>query len=351
MTQANNETQEQDGNIHLFVEAKFSDAPEWIPLLPSPGVYPHSTFGSVDLSPEAIDKYVANFNAGVYGQKNIPVDLEHDHPLSGAMGYMRELRTNVNGSVDARVEWNERGKTVLNESRFSYVSPTLRTSWNDPVDFTQHDNVIVGAALTTRPHFKEQSLRPLIVASEPKPSPVEGKPMTVPENLIQPAGAITLTQPANDGKAIVDLKFGEKIADLESQVRTFSDDLKNVREENTRLKTEAEARAFREEVVAAKWPGDVDDHVANLQEMSEEGKERYRKQMTTAKNQLFVESRKPVGSDAIGVGATDAETAIAKRTGEIRASEPSLSLQVARARATEQVFNERPELYQDLRAN
>jgi hypothetical protein len=326
----------ETNDLHLFVAAQFAEAPEWMPYLPTPGVYSHPSYGSVDLSTEAVSRYVSNFNAGIYGQQNIPVDLEHDLPASGAMGYMRELRTNEDGSVDARVEWNDRGKQVIAENRFSYVSPTLREAWTDPVSLTTHKNVAVGAALTTRPYFKEASLRPLIVASEPAGTRQEETPMSE-------------KTPEQEAVEINDRKFGEKIADLErkfaeSEGRATAAETRanELTEEVKALKDAAQDREFRE---ALKGCTDVDGRIAELKALPVELHEGYVKRAQAerdarVKNLNFSER----GTDALGdVSALDRLNAAAR---EIQKVDPKLSLTAA--------FNEaaskNPDLYRQYKS-
>lgn len=329
--------------IHLFVEAKFSDAPEWIPLLPTPGIYPHPTYGDVDMSPEAIDRYVTNFNSGVYGQNKIPIDLEHDLPLSGAMGYMTEVRKNENGSVDARVEWNERGRTVLAENRFGYVSPTLREQWTDPVSMKTHRNVTVGAALTTRPYWKEQSLRPLIQASEPVDTSQEGTRMTEQEMQAQKDAATA------EGASIVEKQFGEKLAAVEqqlneakAQVQTFADRLTAAETENAALKADAQERTFSE---ALKGCTDVPGRIAELKALPTELHEGYIKRAQAERDARrsganFSEN----GTDALGEASAKAK--LNARAEDIRKSDPKLTKELAFSEACRQDA----ELYRQYRA-
>lgn len=334
-------TAESPDAIHLFVEASFADVPEWIPLLPTPGVYPHPTYGPVDLSADTVGEYVRNFGAGVYGQR-IPVDLEHDLPLSGAMGYITEVRTNADGSADARVDWNERGRQVLTEDRFRYVSPTLRREWADPVSMKTHRNVIVGAALTTRPYFKEQSLRPLIAASEPVESRQGGQSMSDTTQTQNPT-------PEQEAKAIVDQSFGEKLALAEKANAdllvkfTESETARKAAEDRiAALESAAQDREFREKLAGC---SDVDARIAELKALPVELREGYitRAQAERDARKAGLNFRE-TGTDALGEASAEARLTAA--AGEIRKSDPKLTPEQAFAEAGRQ----NPTLYAQMRA-
>ena len=329
----------------VFVEADLSDAPEWIPLLPTPQVYQHAAYGEVDLSPDTVAEYVANFKAGLYGQV-LPVDLEHDLPLSGAMADITDLRTNDDGTVDAKVTWNSRGRQVIGEKRFRYVSPTLRTNWTDPVTLQQHKHVIVGAALTTRPYFKSQSLRPLIAASEPVDTQQRGPaPMTDAEMQAQKDAATA------EGAAIVEKQFGEKIADMEvqlneakAQVQTFAERLTAAETENAALKSAAEEREFREQLKGVP-PTEIDHHIAKLRALPVELREA---EIKVIQNAVSV-NRSRINFSEKGVDAHGEATAKAKlnaRADELRKADPKLT----QAQAFSEACRTESDLYREYRA-
>jgi cation transport regulator ChaB len=163
------ESEPQEGAVRLFVELQsFNEPPEWIPLLPSPGIYQHPKFNNVAITTERNQRFVDGFKRKVY-QERLPIDCEHELKLGGAFGWIVDMRLNGDGSADARVEWSDRGQKLFasdgSAPRFRYISPEWYDEWPDPVDGTRHKDVVIGAALTTRPFFKERALRPL-VASE-----------------------------------------------------------------------------------------------------------------------------------------------------------------------------------------
>ncbi len=136
------------------------EPPEWAPLLPIPGEYPHPTYGPLNMTEEKISRMVQQFNDGIY-QKPIPIDGEHQTKTSGAMGWIYDVRLNEDGSADAQVKWTERGRVMLSDQRYKFISPEWYEEWEDPATGKMYTDVLIGCAITTRPFFKAGSLRPL----------------------------------------------------------------------------------------------------------------------------------------------------------------------------------------------
>jgi len=145
--------------------SKFKDPPDWINVMPRPGRYIHPRYGDLVITPETNKRFVDNFQKKVY-QETLPVDTEHDIESSGAVGWITEMRGGSDGSVEAKVDWNDRGKALLKEDRFRYFSAAWKGKWIDPVSGEEHRDVLIGGALVTRPFFKEKSLRPLVAKEE-----------------------------------------------------------------------------------------------------------------------------------------------------------------------------------------
>lgn len=149
-----------DNTTRVYQGVEFAEAPEWAPFLPKSGVYGHPTHGNLDFSPETYSRIVDNFKSGRY-QDRIPVNAEHDPKASGAVGWVTDLRINDDTSIDAKVEWNDRGRALVEGDRFRYVSAELLTEWTDPVSGAGYRDVATGLAICTNPYFKESVLRPL----------------------------------------------------------------------------------------------------------------------------------------------------------------------------------------------
>jgi hypothetical protein len=176
--------------FRLFHEVRFAEPPATVPVFPRPGTYVHPEYGQIELSPERLANFVANFKNAVY-QKHIPIDAEHETKLSGALGYLTDLIVNDDGSVDAAVEWTDRGTRLVSADRYRYVSPEWYDSWEQSDTETWFEDVLVGLALTTRPFFKAANgaLRPLVaregglIVQTTEETPVsDAEPTTQPED-------------------------------------------------------------------------------------------------------------------------------------------------------------------------
>ncbi|MDT5061517.1 MAG: hypothetical protein QOH63_1976 [Acidobacteriota bacterium] len=167
--------------VRLFNELQeFATPPDWIPYLPKPGKYNSPRYGEINITEDRIQNFVKNFDDKVY-QEKLPIDAEHETKLSGALGWITEMRVNTDGSVDAKAEWTDRGTTLIENDRFKYFSPEWFEEWTDPATEEKHSDVAVGGALTTRPFFKEKALRPL-VASERGLEATETEPKDLPNS-------------------------------------------------------------------------------------------------------------------------------------------------------------------------
>src|SRR3990172_6867137 len=157
-----------------FVELLAAEPPETINVFPEPGTYKHPVWGDIEVTKEGNKQFVENFNAQVY-QEHVPIDAEHETKLSGAVGYIKKLNMNDDGSIEAEVEWTDRGQKLIEEDSYRYISPEWYEQWKDPATGDEFENVLIGAALTTRPFFK--GLRSL-VASEGHLYDLEGDERT-----------------------------------------------------------------------------------------------------------------------------------------------------------------------------
>lgn len=170
--------------VQIFVEASKAfngklGKSSWIPFLPTPGVFKHPSYGEIEITKEGNQAFVQSVKDGVY-QEHIPLDAEHETKLSGAVGWITDMRMNDDSGADALIEWTDRGRTLVEAGQFKYVSPEWFDQWTDPATEVVHKNVIAGGAITTRPFFKDKVLRAL-VASETGHQVIGQEEHTVPD--------------------------------------------------------------------------------------------------------------------------------------------------------------------------
>lgn len=265
--------------------------PAWIPFLPTPGKFKHPLYGEIDIKPETNQAMVDSVKNHVY-QQHIPIDAEHETKLSGAVGWLTDMRVNGDGSADALVEFTDRGRKLLSGGQFKYVSPEWFDAWTDPATEIVHKNVIAGGAITTRPFFKDKALRALVAnengsadivakesgmkqcadckkmyAESAKACPscqstkvMNDKETTVPDPKTYAEGSPELQKILDDAKAAaaaeaktaaeadVQAKIDAAVADAKKATEVKPEPSKEFAELNVRL-TAAEARATAAETV------------------------------------------------------------------------------------------------------
>lgn len=259
--------------VRLIKPRTFSTASEWVQFLPTPGTYTHAAFGQLDFSPEKYAAIVENFSANVYGQ-DLPINVEHDYKAAGAVGWIREMRLSDDGSIEVRPEWNDRGRSLIDEDRFRYVSAEIYDQWQDPVTGAFHDNVAVGMALCVRPHFKSDVLRPLAAsetgASDAGQSRQEG--IGVPEDAKnQPSAAspaVTLSEAEVREYRELKPKYEATVTELAEARTTIAAQEGRISSLETAQRTARFTALVKGADGGPRWFGDVADHVAMLTDLA-----------------------------------------------------------------------------------
>lgn len=363
-------------NLKLFIELQeFAEPPEWIPFLPTPGEYKHPKWGTVAMSRDRAQRMMKNFADKVY-QGHIPIDLEHSLKVSGAAGYVNNLRQNSDGSVDAKIDWTDLGRDAISKDRFRYFSPEWWDKWNHPTNGQQFNDVIVGGALTTRPFFKDSKfggLRPL-VANE------RGLFVMSHGTLFEDDGdwEATLESFAEDplrfhisrGSQLP--KEGDKMGMTEEETRRFNEmfttvgDLSSKYEasEKAREQTEASLRQANETIAAMQlekdtrrfselstdWPGDKSKNVDTLLQMAKafgEDSDLFKNHVETMNSAARHTRAAGLFSD-VGTSRTEIRSfgggildEVNKLAEDYVRANPGMSAEAAQTK----VFSEHPELY------
>lgn len=289
--------------LHVSQPVVFAEPPEWAPFLPVPGTYQHPLYGTLDFSPKNYSRTIENFKAGVY-QERIPVNVEHER-YSSAVGWITDMRLASDGSIEAKVDWNQRGKTLVEDDRYRYVSAEWFDYWSPPDDPSiVHDNIAVGLTLCTRPYFKESVLRPLaaseavltrVAASEVAAGAKAPKEtgMTEEDKAAQAAAAAAATSGVSDDQVkqlseriLAEMGEGTKVSDplvrqvveraaialaeADSKVKLADDRARTLTEQNAVLMAENRVKVFTDEVMGRgpnsgiAYVGHIPDHVRML---------------------------------------------------------------------------------------
>lgn len=309
----------KDKTARIYSAATFAEPPEWAPFLPVAGVYEHPWYGTLQYDLTTYQRIVDHFHGGIY-QSQLPVNAEHDPQASGAVGWITDLRINADTSIDAKVEWNDRGKALIEGDRYRYVSAELWDEWTDPVSGTTYQDVAIGLAICTNPFFKESVLRPLAASDavwtyRPESSGQEVTGMNDAQKQaasgVEPQ-AVTLSeaelQEFRDAKKRADTLAVELTA-AKAQLETTTADLAKVRTAQRVAAFTAEVRGKSDDN-GKPWPGAVDAHVAMLTSLAEafgEDSEQFRQYVAVnraaaARDELT----KPIGSGGDGNGTASA---------------------------------------------
>ena len=334
------------GHTHrLFNTIACAEAPEWIPFLPKPGTYAHPRYGDITITRERNARFVKNYKDGVY-QDRLPIDAEHETKLSGAVGWVADMRQNDDGSADAKAEWTDRGRAFFQADRFRYFSPEWYDVWEDPATRIQHRDVAIGGALTTRPFFKAPALRPLF-ASEGSlriDDSVQGDTMDAQQfaeletkfKALEAENAALKS--ASETTAASNKQLAEQMAAMQADART--------------QRYTALIRGLGDSAHPHRWFGEVANHVEVLNtfaqtfgEDSPQFKAYVTQQQAVAAQIATSAAFQELGSDASG-RPESAWAQIERKASELRTAEPALSIE----QATAKVMEREPALYRQYQA-
>lgn len=345
----------KDNLTRVYQAVEFAEPPEWAPFLPKSGTYVHPTRGVLDFGTDSYNQIISNFKDKVY-QERIPVNAEHGLQASGAVGWITDLRLNEDTSVDAKVEWNDRGRALIGDDRFRYVSAEIFPTWNDPVTEKPINNVAVGLAITTRPYFKESVLRPLAASDAvwTLGAPAQ-KGLHMSEESKTASGAnptaVQLTEAEviefRELKAKADAQAVE-LAEFKAKADSQAVELSEIRKANR-------TKAFTDEVRGKSdannrvWFGDSKGHVDHLVSLSETfGDESPQVQHYIATNRAAAEAiGKSAMFSAIGSGV-GAEGGSAADRMEAKAVELSEKEGITKAQAFDRLMQTDRELARQI---
>lgn len=354
----------------LFNELEeYIEPPEWIPYLPKPGTFSHPRYGEISITPERINRFIAGFKSGVY-QKTLPLDAEHNLKGSGAVGWIVDMRTNEDGSADAKVDWTDRGQKLLASDRFRYISPEWYPTWTDPVTDTAYDDVAIGGALTTRPFFKEKSLRPLIASekglyapdSDDKPEDItivhfhqltKGALPVAENSKIATEPVVSVEQFAELQRNFTELRDSlaaseEKRTEAEAKLQATTEALESSNARVAKMESESRRRQFTE--MSTSWIGNKETHVSLLTSLAEAfGEESDEMAKYVEQQKALAEQAKT--SHLFAEMGTSAESVPLSAAGQLEAKARKLAEEtgITYPKAYEQVVVANPQLYTEYR--
>ena len=343
----------------LFLE--LGDDPEWIPYLPKPGNYKHPKYGDIAITKARNERFVGNFRDKVY-QETLPIDAEHSPKTSGAMGWVVGMKTNEDGSADAKIKWTDRGRDMLEKDRFRYFSPEWYSVWEDPSTGKKHFDVAIGGALTTRPFFKEGALRSLVACEGGMYSPRGG--FFREEAMVDEKKETT--KAAGDDKHIDPQTFeelvesnrqlSERVGAQDKELKVSTEKVSKLEDDALRVQIANIVSGSDEKVGGPRWFGEPVKNVDLLMKMAEkfDGLEsdeckQYIEQQKAYAEQLAASTLlTAIGSDTHGSGGVQDAAGEFNARAEKRLDEKKKAgdEKFVLAEAMSEIANEQPALYE-----
>jgi phage I-like protein len=133
---------------------KSNDAPNEVQIIRC-GIFHHPIYGNFKITPDVLESMVKNFSENVRGI-DLAIDYEHNSQ-SVAAGWIKTLKTKnpgPTGQLWADVEWTPKGKQVLQDKEFRYLSADFTLNYEDSETLDEHGPTLFGAGLTNRPFVK-----------------------------------------------------------------------------------------------------------------------------------------------------------------------------------------------------
>lgn len=118
------------------------------------GKFYHPDYGTIEITKQDLASMVANFNSGVRGV-DLAVDYAHEN-WDVAAGWIKALELSADGEeMWATVEWTPKGKEVISNKEYRYLSPEFTKQYEDNETLKKTGPTLLGAGLTNRPCIKQ----------------------------------------------------------------------------------------------------------------------------------------------------------------------------------------------------
>jgi hypothetical protein len=120
---------------------------------------------------QVVEQFVENWRHRLdrgLRRNRLAVDADHN---GRALGWYKDVMA-LDSGVGATFSWNRAGRQALEESEFSYFSPSVYWQMRDRVTNEWVHNVVAGGALTNYPFFGEQTALYSLQAINPGGAPI-----------------------------------------------------------------------------------------------------------------------------------------------------------------------------------
>jgi phage I-like protein len=124
----------------------------WIQAMPL-GTYQHPVHGTIEITPERVQRFAQNVNTGVRGQ-DLDIDYDHKDRSGEAAGWVKKAEARSDGLWLA-VEWTKDAAQKIKNKAYRYFSPEFVDEWKHPKDQQTFKDVLFGGGITNRPFLKD----------------------------------------------------------------------------------------------------------------------------------------------------------------------------------------------------
>jgi phage I-like protein len=127
------------------------------------GTFSDPRYGTLSITPEMLRLMCENHQANVRGI-DISIDYKHEAEDIAAAWFKSVYLSKDGTELWAKVEWTPRGRGVVEEKEFRYLSAEFTTNYQDNESLKKFGPTLLGAGLTNRPVIK--GMKPVIELSE-----------------------------------------------------------------------------------------------------------------------------------------------------------------------------------------
>lgn len=214
-------------DIKLEDSADGETSTSWVHAM-SLGTYKHPLYGTLEFTPERIQRFAANVKNKIRG---IDPAIDYSHKSEDkAAGWVKDAEARPNG-LWILVEWTKSAAEAIRNKEFRYFSPDYADAWED-ASGTKHRDVLMGGGLTNRPFLK--NLLPVNLSEfNTDPERKEKESMEL-NDILQ---ALGLSEDATEQDALDAIKKLQETPPAPSDPPQVDPDLEKLLAENPQVKS------------------------------------------------------------------------------------------------------------------